>query len=180
VWRYDVRRLTGKPLQCEPMTRKPSTTLKLIVAAITFLQLSAQPAIAQDKQSAKIAQLLEGSGYSYTKAADSVWTIPFQGNALPKFNVVASTQNDVLVLFVIVAEQKNLRVTPELMQRMLKLNGDLDRVKIGIDKDGDAFVRIDLSVRILDSQELKGNIKQVAAATDEVFTAIKPFITAPK
>lgn len=123
---------------------------------------------------------MDRSGYSYKKAADTVWAVPFEGKALSKFNVVASTEQDMLVVFVIVAEAKSLRVTPELMRTMLKLNGDLDRVKIGLDKDGDAFVRIDLSVRILDSQELKSNIEQVAAAADEVYTAIKPFITASK
>lgn len=144
------------------------------------LQLAAQQATAQDKVSAKIASLLESSGYSYTKAADSVWAIPFEGKALSKFDVVASTEQDMLVLFVIVAKAKSLRVTPELMRSMLKLNGDLDRVKIGIDKDGDAFVRIDLSVRTLDTQEFKSNIEQVAAGADEVYTAIRPFVTASK
>lgn len=163
------------------MTKRSLIATHLIFIFVTLcLHLAAQPATAQDKISAKIASLLENSGYPYTKAANSVWAVPFEGKVLPKFNVVASTEQDMLVLFVIVAEAKNLRVTPELMRTMLKLNGDLDRVKIGIDKDGDAFVRIDLSVRILDSQELKANIEQVAAAADELYKAIRPFISASK
>ena len=67
-----------------------------------------------------------------------------------------------------------------MLQKLLRLNEDLDRVKIGIDQSGDVFVRIDLSVRTVDAQELKENIKQLAAATDEVFAAIKPFITIVK
>ncbi len=165
------------------MTKRSLIATNLILA-ILCLQLAAQPAKAQDKISAKVASLLESSGYPYTKAADSVWAVPFEGKALSKFNVVASvvalTEQDILVLFVIVAEAKNLKVTPELMRIMLKLNGDLDRVKIGFDKDGDVFVRIDLSIRVLDSQELKGNIEQVAAAADEVYTAIKPFVNVSK
>jgi hypothetical protein len=137
---------------------------------------STNVAHAQDKPSAKVAGLLEASGYAYTKAADGVWAISFKGKSLPSFNVVASVQPEILVLFTIVVEKKELKLTPEAMQRLLKLNSDLDRVKIGIDKEGDLFVRVDLSTRLLDAREMKENVEQVAAATDEVFAAMRPFI----
>ena len=66
------------------------------------------------------------------------------------------------------------------MGKLLKLNGELDRVKIGIDGEGDTFVRIDLSVRRMDEEEMKENIEQVAAATDVVYAAIKPYVTTSK
>jgi hypothetical protein len=84
------------------------------------------------------------------------------------------------VLFALVAEKKDLKLTPEAMAKMLRLNSDLDRVKIGVDDDGDAFVRIDASIRILDTDEFKALIEQTAAAADEVFAALKPFLAAPK
>jgi hypothetical protein len=162
---------------------KNSSLTKAIFVPVLLLCLQAfpQPANAQDKSSpTRITQLLEESGYPYTKAADNVWSIPFQGKALSRFNVVASTEQNILVLFAVVAEKKRLRVTLEMMQKLLRLNTELDRVKIGIDNQGDAIVRVDLSIRVLDSQELKANIEQVAAAADEVFAAIKPFITIAK
>jgi hypothetical protein len=162
------------------MKRKTSTTILLIIATLACFQPALHTSSAQDSASPKIARLLEESGYPYTKAANNVWSIPFRGKVLQNFQLVASVQQDILVLFVVVAEKKELRVTPELMQRMLKLNADLDRVKIGFDKDGDAFVRVDLSVRVLDIQEFKENIEQVAAAADELFTVLKPFTTATK
>ena len=84
------------------------------------------------------------------------------------------------VMFVVVAEKKQLKVTPELMRSLLRMNDDFDRVKIGIDKNGDLFVRVDSSTRVMDVQELKDNIEQVAAATDEVTKAIKPYIIQSK
>ena len=175
-----VRRHTGKSLKCQPMKRKISTLILLIIATLACFNPCLHTSSAQDSASPKIARLLEDSGYPYTKASNNVWSVPFQGKALPSFLLVASVQQDLLVLFVVVAEKKDFKVTPELMQRMLKLNGDLDRVKIGFDKEGDAFVRVDLSVRVLDSQEFKDNVEQVAAAADELFTAIKPFATLKK
>lgn len=144
----------------------------LFTFAVTPLSVAAQ----EKSASVKVAQLLEESGYAYTKASPTVWTVPYQGKVLSDFKVIASTQQDILVLFVIVAEKKDIRLTPELMQKLLKMNSDLDRVKIGIDGDGDGFVRIDLSLRVLDAEEFKMNIEQVAAAADEVYAAMKPFL----
>src|SRR3989304_2158870 len=47
--------------------------------------------------------------------------------------------------------------TPELVRTLLQCNGDLGRVKVGIGDDGDVFVRIDLTERLLDARELSEN-----------------------
>jgi hypothetical protein len=139
-----------------------------------------QPLLVQEKPAAVLARLLEQSGYTYTKAAESVWTIAFKGKALPQFTLVATAHEDMAVLFVILAKKTELKLSPELMIKLLKLNVDLDRVKIGLDDDGDANVRVDLSIRRLDLAELKANIEQLSGAADEVYAAIKPYLTAPK
>lgn len=119
--------------------------------------------------------MLEESGYPYTKITDNVWTIPFEGKNLKKFDLIVTTNPDILILFVVVAKKKDFTVTPALMRTMLNLNDEFDRVKIGLDKDGNAFVRIDVSIRVQDKQELKDNLDQASAAADELFVAIKPF-----
>jgi hypothetical protein len=60
------------------------------------------------------------------------------------------------------------------MQTLLRANSSFDRVKIGFDDDGDLVVRTDLSLRILDLQELKDNAEQVAAASNELYETIAP------
>lgn len=47
-------------------------------------------------------------------------------------------------------------------------------------KEGDVFVRIDLSIRVLDKQEMQENIDQVAAAANEVFAGLKPYLITAK
>lgn len=153
-------------------TRRSSAVSAVRAFALCVFALSA-PGLAQDHK-ATIARLLDQSEYAFTKASEGVWMIPFEGKELANFNVVVTTQQDVLVFFVIVAEKKDFNATPDVLGRLLKLNHDLDRVKIGIDGDGDAFTRVDLSIRRLDVEELKVNVEQVAAAADVVFGAIKP------
>jgi len=45
-------------------------------------------------------------------------------------------------------------------------------VKIGLDKDGDLFVRIDSPMHVTHSRELKDIINQVANASEEVFVKV--------
>ena len=160
------------------MKKNLSLVILLLAGLATCFQGST--ATAQNKPSAKVAALLEETGYSYSKAADTVWSIQFEGKSLPNFNVIASAPKDVLVLFTVVAKKDTLKLTPDAMQKLLQLNSRLDRVKIGIDEDGDLFVRTDLSVRVLDAREMKENIEQVAAATDVVYAAVRSSIVGAK
>src|SRR5262245_66158996 len=108
-------------LDAKAMTNSSLTKAIFVPVLLLCLQALSQPADAQDKSSpTRIQQLLEESGYPYTKAADNVWTIPFQGKARSKFNVVASTEQDILVLIAAVAVNKRRRVIPEMMQKMMR------------------------------------------------------------
>jgi hypothetical protein len=154
-------------------------------ALIVLLNLTAfaqtQTELKLDKASvAKIVQLLEESGHNYGKGGENVWFIKFQGNQHPEFNVVIAGHEKLLVLISVVAEKKDFNLSPEMMKKLLALNDDFDRVKIGIDEDGDLFARIDLSLRVVDAQEFKVNVEQISAAVDETYAAIKPYLVAPK
>ena len=125
----------------------------------------------------KIAGLLEQSGESYTKVKENTWRIKFNGKALTDFNVLmGSTPEGTLVVFVIVAEKKNLKGNPpEMMYKLLKY--DADFVKIGLSDRDNLFVSSDLRIRTLDLQEFKEVVDQVAAAADEVYATVRPFMT---
>lgn len=161
--------------------------MKKFFAALTLVTLTfifAGSAHAQDKpklnldkaSTAKLISMLEASGYNYAKAADNVWTIKFKGNELPEFNVVIIGHEGMIILLTVIAEKKDLKPSPEFYQKLLKFNDDFDRVKFGIDDDGDLFTRIDLSLRIVDLQELKLNLEQISAAVDEAYVGLKPYL----
>lgn len=152
------------------MKRNISALLLILTALACF-----QTSYAQTSPPNKVAGMLEESGYPYTKVADNVWTIPFEGKNLKKFDLIITTSPDILILLVVVAKKKDFTATPALMRTMLNLNDEFDRVKVGLDQDGNAFARIDVSIRVLDKQELKDNLDQASAAADGLFIAIKPF-----
>jgi hypothetical protein len=128
---------------------------------------------------AKIARLLDQSGYTYTKAGETVWTIAFKGKALADFKVVITFGEGFVVVFVVVVEKKNLNGRPpELMYKLLKFNDYADFVKLGFDDDDDLDLSADLRIRTLDLQELKDTVEQVAAAADQVYATVRPYMTA--
>lgn len=149
---------------------------KLSLLICCLLLLSAQ-AIGQDKPADKITRLLEQSGYTYTKTADNIWAIPFHGKALPDFDVFITQEKGVVVTLVLVAEKNQFKADPDLMRSLLRMNDDIDRVKISIGKEGRLTVRIDASLRLLDQEEFKGNVEQVASAADMTGRALKPYLT---
>ncbi len=156
----------------------------LIIVSFALFTLLTVTAAAQEKpkidkaSATKIVQMLEDSGHTYGKSADNVWVVKFRGNTLDDIAVITIGHENMLILVSVVAEKKDFKPSPDLMMKLLRLNDDYDRLKVGIDKDGDMFVRIDLSLRVTDSQEFKLNVEQISAAADEIATAIKPFMVA--
>ncbi len=160
---------------------------KHIVISFALIVLLSVAALAQSQQpkpdkatTAKIVQLLEESGHNYGKAGENVWTIRFKGNHLSEFGVIIATGEGMLILVSVIAEKKDFNLSPEMMKKLLALNDDLDRVKIGVDGDGDLFARIDLTLRVVDLDEFKANVDHISSSVDQTYAAIKPYLVAPK
>jgi hypothetical protein len=165
------------------MTRRPVLKIAVLTAVILLASMpmptdaTQQASVATQNSSAKIGQLLTASGYTFKQANDTVWSIDFTGKSLEKFKVILATNEDLVVIFAIVAQKRNIPLTTDLMSRMLRFDHDLDCVKVGLDNDGDAFVRTDLRVRVVDGQELKAAVDQIAASANEVYAGVKPYLT---
>ena len=127
----------------------------------------------------KLEALIKTSGYTSSKVSDNVWTIDFTGKQLPKFKVILSAsgkdKDGIVVIFANPAEKSRLPSTANFMMLLLKANHDFDYVKVGIDGDGDVFVRADIPDSV-DGAYFKNLVEQVAAATDQLYGRIKPLL----
>ena len=142
-----------------------------LIVFLAVLGMAAAPALAQGS-AGKVAQLVKASPYDFTQKTDTVWSADFKGKSLSAFRLVVAVQDDVMVTFVTVAEKPRIPLSVDFMHKLLRFNSTLDRVKIGLDDDGDLFVRCDASVRILDAKELAAIVDQVSAAADEVYKGV--------
>jgi len=145
----------------------------LAVLVALCLAAAAQAALAQ---SMGMDAMLKQTGYPYTTHNPTTWSIDLTRKNLGKVKVILSTGSDILVTFVIVAKKAKIQKTPQLMDTLLTANHDYDYTKIGLDKDGDMFVRVDMPLRTVDAAELKSIVDQVANASDEIYAKVATWI----
>ncbi len=143
----------------------------VVVLVLSCFYLGSVPVHAQSPE-AKIEQILKDTGFSYKAHKAGVWSIDFERKTLGKFKVIISTGPDIVVTFAIVAKKANINRTLKLVETLLLANHDYDYVKVGLDKDGDFFVRIDNQIRTTDVPEMKDTINQVANASEEIFVKV--------
>lgn len=155
----------------------------LVLATVLMLSLSLGvcSAHAQDKSkgATEIVALLEKSGYSYTKVGDGLWEIPGTGKNLKEFGIRLALADDILLVIVKLVDRKNLKLEPALLTKLLELNHKFDSIKLALSEDM-LYLRMDTHMRLLDNQELKYLVEQIANATDETYPQIKPFVAGAK
>jgi putative sensory transduction regulator len=123
-------------------------------------------------QAASMDAMLKDTGYAYNTHNATTWSIDLNRKNYGKMRVILSTGSDLLVTFVIVAKKAAIQKTPQMMDALLTANHDYDYTKVGLDKDGDLFVRIDMPLRSLDAKEVKSIVDQVANASDEIYAKV--------
>ena len=162
----------------------------LLLAALSLILFTSHQTTAQQKPApkvkivtsagtkniaVKIGQFLEKSGGKYTKFADTIWTVAYQGTSLKNFDVMVATlpNTELIVMSVTIAKKKDIRLTQDLLYKLLEYNDMADYVKAGFDDEGDLFLRADLNGRLIDLQEFNVVLEQLAAASDDLHKQIK-------
>lgn len=158
--------------------------IKSITALIIlFLLLTSLPCAVGAQDKAKpgndFVALLEKSGYSYTKVGDGLWEVPGTGKNLKEFGIRLALADDILLVMVRLAGRKEVKLEPALLIKLLELNHKFDWVKLAL-SDDIIYLRMDTHLRLVDNQELKYLVEQIANATDETYPQIKPFLSGAK
>lgn len=148
-------------------------------APVLFWLLLTHAAALAQSPAEKLEALIKNSGYTSSKISDNVWTIDFTGKQLAKFRVILSAsgkdKDGILVVFANPVEKSRLPSTASFLTLLLKANHDFDFVKVGIDGDGDVFVRADIPDSV-EGGYFKNIVEQVAAATDQLYGRMKPLL----
>lgn len=160
-----------KALILRLMTMAIIASLSPVVLARPRSQVKSDPQVV-----AKLAQILERSGYAYKKATENVWVVSFKGKSLADINVFVTSVENLIIMGAVVAPKSSMKVSPEMMFKLLRLTHDIDRVKIGFDDDEDLFLRAEVNSKCFDVEEFKANMEQVSAGADKVHAAIKSYL----
>ena len=148
--------------------------MTITASAIPGASAKPLPQTKTDPQvAAKLAQILERSGYPYRKASDNVWVVSFKGKSKTDIQVFVTSAENLIVMGTVVAAKASMKVTPELMFKLLRIVHDIDRVKIGFDDDEDLFLRAEVTNKCFDVADFKSSMDQISAGADKVYAAIK-------
>lgn len=159
------------------ITRLAGALLMAVVVGFTVPMAQAQaPSQATLAAAGKIARALPGTGYTFTKHNDTVWSVDLTRKNLGNVKVILSCNEDLLVVFIVLAKQANIQKTPQFLEAIARANHEYDSTKILIDNDGDLGVRIDLHVRVLDSEEVKKAIDAVADVSDDWYPKVAAYV----
>jgi hypothetical protein len=131
--------------------------------------------LSTNDSAAKMVSLMRADSYNFqTTKSPTVWLIRFAGDHLKDIKVVLTVKDSTAVVFVTLVENQRMPETTDFMRTLLEENHELDRVKVGYDRDGDLSVRIDGNMRVMDAVELRDIVNQVKNASDEIYGMIEP------
>jgi hypothetical protein len=93
--------------------------------------------------------------------------------------IIMGASSTSMAIGAVVAPKRNLRLSAEGLNQMMKLSYDFNYVRLCIDTDDDLIVMAQLKSGWLSVPELKDTIERVAAAADRAYGELRPFIATP-
>ncbi|MBZ5522564.1 MAG: YbjN domain-containing protein [Acidobacteriia bacterium] len=147
--------------------------------AIGLLLSLALCAAAQSQEcTSKLQGFVNNTGYKIKVAkACQVWvatdalTIP-QGDGLAGLLLIGQ-EGEMGVVGTVVQTKAQLNLSADLLMKLMQMNNELDFVKVGIDNDGDLFVRSELRMASLTAEDFKASVKNVVDASSKIYSLLK-------
>ena len=79
---------------------------------------------------------------------------------------------DTGIVGTVVQVKAKLDLSPTLLVKLLQLNNDIEFAKVGIDNDGDLFLRSEFSLKTLTEEDFKATVKNLIEASSKVYAAL--------
>jgi hypothetical protein len=149
---------------------------KVAIGLLLLLTFSA-PAVSQECTS-KLQEFVNKTGYKLTEAKPcQVWaatdalTIP-RGEGVLGLLLIGQ-EGDVVMIGTVVQPKAKLDLSADVLLKLMQLNNELEFVKVGIDHDGDLFVRAELRVGSMTAEDFSASVKKVVEASTQIYAMLK-------
>ena len=147
--------------------------MKRLTTCLAFVMVFG--ALGQAQCSSTIADFVKASGYKFNSYLPKcVWsisdalTIPHDGL---QGLVLIGEEGDSIVVGAVIRSKAHLDLSSATLAKLLRLNNELEYVKVGIDNDGDLFLRAEFRKTSLDSAALKDAFDRVKGGSQKVYDA---------
>lgn len=87
--------------------------------------------------------------------------------------IVIAEEDGAVIVGTVVRQKATLDTSAATLLKLMRLNGSMDYIKLGIDNEGDLFVRVEMRERLVDAIELKAAMLNVISASAKVYEATK-------
>ena len=121
----------------------------------------------------RMAQHVQDSGLAWERRGEDLWRVDMESGTRRFVRVVASCGTNVVIVFAVLADAKDLKPSEALYLYLLRNASRFDHVKIGIDPDGDYLARIDLRSRTFDAKDLEAAARQIRAVVDDLTPGLR-------
>lgn len=128
---------------------------------------------------AKVESYLQQSGYEFHKVKSNSWYLLVPGKEMSQIRIILGAGPGSIAMGAVVVPKRNLNITAESMQKLMKLSYDLNYVRVCIDSDDDLLVMSQLKDGWLSAAEFKNTINIVANAADRAYGVMRPYLAAP-
>lgn len=146
------------------------TILFIVLTSIITSAVNAQVK-EQENLNALIGEYLKTSDINYKKISETAWIVNYKNEIM-----LVAAQKEYFLVGIVIAKKGQFLTTSESLSEILKLVHLLDFVKIGIDNDGDLFIRTEQKCKTLEKQEFLNYISIVNEAAQKARLKLNPFI----
>jgi hypothetical protein len=130
--------------------------------------------VVAEECASKVQGFVNATGYTITVAkpcevwvAQNALTIP-RGAGVTGLLLIAQSGETVIVGGVVQSKDK-LTLSADLLMKLMQTNNELEFAKIGIDNDGDLFVRAELHASSVTADDFSSAVKNVVEGSRRVY-----------
>jgi hypothetical protein len=137
-----------------------------------------QPAPAQPGTfEARVEDFLRQSGVEFHKVKANSWYLLVNGKEMSQIRIILGAGPSSIAMGAVVVSKRDLRLSTEALQKLMKLSYDLNYVRVCIDSDDDLIVMSQLKDPWLNAAEFRTTINLVSSAADRAYAVMRPYLS---
>lgn len=156
------------------------------IAAVVLLFSSTSPAQTNSRETpaqaqpgtfeSKIEDFIRQSGFQFQKVKANSWFLLTPGKEMTEMRVILGAGPGSIAMGAVVLPKRDLKLSTEALQQLMKLSYDLNYVRICIDTDDDLIIMAQLKDPWLNAAEFKSTVNLVIAAADRAYAVMRPYL----
>ena len=128
---------------------------------------------------ARVEDYLRQSGAEFHKVKANSWYLLVNGKEMGQIRIILGAGPSSIAMGAVVVPKRNLKLSTEALEKLMKLSYDLNYVRVCIDSDDDLIVIAQLKDPWLNAAEFRTTLNIVTTAADRAYAVMRPYLSTP-